>query len=193
MRIALAALLGVAACASPFQRPAGDELRLGETTPADVVARMGGAPTSSNATVRNGRTLSVFSYTLPADHEKPHGYEGIIPGRSFNFFFDGERLVAHEFSSTVAADHTDFDLRGMRAIVKGKTTREEVTRLLGPPSGYAIFPFVGVKTGEAMVYAYRESRRVPLGAPLVFSKTLLITFDKDGTVDDIAYRTSGNR
>ena len=193
MRIALAALLGLAACASPFQRPGTDELRLGQTTPTDVVARMGGAPTASNSMVRNGRTLAVFNYVLPAEHEKPHGYDGIIPGRSLNFFFDGERLVAHEFSSTVATDHTDFDLRGMRAIVKGKTTREEVTRLLGPPGGYAIFPFVGAKTGEAMVYAYRESRRVPMGAPLVFSKTLLITFDKDGTVDDVAYRTTGSR
>ena len=192
MRIAAAALLGLAACASPFQRPGGDELRLGETTPTDVVARLG-APTTSNSLVRNGEKLAVFTYVLPAEHEKPHGYDGIIPGRNLHIFFHGERLVAHEFSSTVATDHTDFDLRGMRAIVKGKTTREEVTKLLGPPSGFAIFPFIGVKSGQAMVYAYRESRRVPLGAPLVFSKTLLITFDKDGTVDDVAYRTSGSR
>ena len=185
----LAAPLFLAACAAPFQRP---QLTLGETTPADVVARLG-APTSSGSTVRNGNTLAVFSYTLPAEHEKPHGYQGVIPGRNLNFFFHGERLVAHEFSSTVADDHTDFDLRGMRAIVKGKTTRQEVEKLLGQPGGYATFPFVGVRTGEALVYSYRESRRVPMGAPLVFTKTLLITFDKDGTVDDLAYRTSGSR
>ena len=179
----------LAACASPFQRP---DLRLGETTPADVVALLG-APTSSNSTVRNGRTLVVFTYVRAAEHEKPHGYEGIIPSRNLNFFFHDERLVAHEFSSTVAKDHTDFDLRGMRAIVKGKTTREEVARLLGEPGGYAVFPFVSAKAGAAMVYAYRESRRVPMGAPLVFSKTLLITFDKDGTVDDLAFRTTGSR
>jgi len=187
LRARLAALLCLAACASPFQRP---DFTLGETTAAQVVERLG-APTSSGSTVRNGATLAVFSYTLPADHEKPHGYEGVIPARNFNFFFHGERLVAHEFSSTVAHDHTDFDLRGMRALVKGKTTRAEVEKLLGQPSGYASFPFV--KAGEAMVYSYRESRRVPLGAPLTFTKTLLITFDKDGTVDDIAYRTSGSR
>jgi hypothetical protein len=192
LRLACAALLCLAACASPYQRPGTRELRLGETTPTDVVALLG-APSSSNSMVRNGSTLAVFTYVLQAEHEKPHGYDGIIPGRHLNIFFHGERLVAHEFSSTVATDHTDFDLRGMRAIVKGKTTREEVAKLLGPPGGYAIFPFVGVKTGEAMVYAYRESRRVPLGAPLVFSKTLLITFDKDGTVDEVAFRTSGSR
>lgn len=192
MRWAVVGLLALAACATPFQRPGPEELRLGKTTPADVVARLG-APTASNSTVRNGVKLAVFSYMLPAEHEKPHGYDGIIANRSLNLFFHDERLVAHEFSSTVAIDHTDFDLRGMRAIVKGKTTREEVERLLGRPSGYAIFPFVGAKTGKAMVYAYRESRRVPMGAPLVFSKTLLITFDKDGTVDDVAYRTSGSR
>ena len=189
MRVGLAALLCLAACAGPYQRP---EFTLGETTPVEVVARLG-APTSSGSTMRNGQKLAVFSYVLPADHEKPHGYEGIIPGRNFNFFFHEERLVAHEFSSTVARDHTDFDLRAMRAIVKGKTTREEVEKLLGQPSGYAVFPFVSVKTGQALVYSYRESRRVPLGAPLVFTKTLLITFDKDGTVDDVAYRTSGSR
>jgi hypothetical protein len=192
VRLVVVALLLLSACASPFQRPAADDLRLGETTPVDVVARLG-APTASNSTVRNGATLAVFSYTLPAEHEKSHGYDGIIPGRSLSFFFHDERLVAHEFSSTVATDHTDFDTRGMRAIVKGKTTREEVEKLLGRPGGYAIFPFVGVKTGEAMVYAYRESRRVPMSAPLVYTKTLLITFDKDGTVDDVAYRTSGTR
>ena len=36
-------------------------------------------------------------------------------------------------------------------------------------------------------------RTLEKATPLVFSKTLLITFDKDGTVDDVAYRTTGSR
>jgi hypothetical protein len=189
--LAPAAALALAACTKPFVRPAPEELRIGETTQAEVVARMG-ARGAQGSMERNGRTVAIVSYTYTYDWEKPHGYDGIIPSRTLNFFFHDGRLVGHEFTSTVASDHTDFDLRGMRSIVKGRTTRAEVARLLGPPAGTLAFPVVKTASGgEAMLYAYRESRRVPFGAPMVFSKALVISFDEREIVDDLVYTTSG--
>jgi outer membrane protein assembly factor BamE (lipoprotein component of BamABCDE complex) len=189
--LAPAAALALAACTKPFVRPAPEELRLGETLRAELVARMG-PPAAQGSMQRNGKDIAVLSYTFRSDSEKPHGYDGVIPDRGLIVFFHEERLVGYEFNSTVEVDHTDFSARKMRSIVKGRTTRAEVAELLGRPSGYLAFPMVQTPTrGEAMLYAYRESRRVPFGAPMVFSKALVISFDKNGTVDDLVYTTSG--
>ena len=47
------------------------------------------------------------------------------------FYFFDEVLVGHEFLSSWAEDHTDFDEKKVSTIVKGKTTRAEVIQLLG--------------------------------------------------------------
>jgi hypothetical protein len=191
--LALAAVLALAGCVGGgFTRPAEGELKLGETTQAEVLARMG-PPATRGSVVRNGQAVEALLYEYVSESEAPHGYDGVIARRTLSFFFHDARLVGHEFSSSVASDHTDFDLRKMKAIAKGETTRAEVTALLGRPSGYLGFPVVKVPGGQAMLYAYRENRRVPFGAPMTFSKTLLITFDEAGVVNDLSYSTSGSR
>jgi hypothetical protein len=190
---AAAAALALASCAGGgFSRPADGELKLGETTQAEVLARMG-APATRGSTVRNGQPIDALVYEYVSESEAPHGYEGVIARRTLNLFFHDGRLAGHEFSSSVASDHTDFDLRKMKTIAKGATTRAGVTALLGRPSGYLGFPVVKVPGGQAMLYAYRENRRVPFGAPMAFTKTLLITFDESGVVNDLSYTTSGSR
>jgi outer membrane protein assembly factor BamE (lipoprotein component of BamABCDE complex) len=186
----LAAAAMLAACAGGgFIRPAPEALQLGGTTQPEVVKLMG-PPAARETMVRNGKNIEILSYAYVTEAEKRHGDPTVIAGRTLNLFFHEERLIGHEFTSTIAADHTDFELRKMRAIVKGKSTREDVAALLGRPSGLIAFPLVNTPSA-AMLYAYRENRRVPFGAPMTFTKTLLISFDERGIVNDLSYATSG--
>lgn len=191
---ALAAVLAllVAGCApGGFVRPDPTIVQLGRTTYGEVVARMG-QPAGETNFERNGEQLTAVSYVYASEAEKNHGDHGVIAGRTLNFFFHGERLVGHEFSSTVAKDHTDFDLRKMRTIEKGKTTRDQVLQLLGQPSGYIAYPVVKTPNPVA-VYTYRESRRMPFAAPKIYSKTLLLFFDDAGVVHDVVFNQQGSR
>jgi len=186
----LAGAATLAACAAGgFIRPEPEALKLGETTQPEVV-KLIGQPAARETMVRNGKHIEILSYAYVTEAEKHHGEPTVIASRTLNLFFHDERLIGHEYSSTLAADHTDFELRKMRAIVKGKTTREDVTALLGRPSGFIAFPLINTPSA-AMVYAYRQNRRVPFGAPLTFTKTLLISFDERGIVNDLSYATSG--
>ena len=188
MRHAVAALLLLGGCAQPFVRPSPEELRIGETTPAQVIERVGRPPVYGNLE-RKGKTLQIVGFSQDAEWERPHGYDGVIPGRTQLYYFLDGRLVGYEFNSTVESDHTDFSMRGARDIVRGKTTRDEVARLLGRPSGYLTFPLVD--KGSAMLFGYREMRRVPFGKPTVYSKSLVIYLDESGIVHDLNYQTSG--
>jgi hypothetical protein len=154
-----------------------------------VLAQLG-PPAGRETMVRNGKPIEILSYAYVNEAERHQADPTIIPSRLLNLFFHDERLIGHEFSSTMAADRTDFELRKVRSIVKGKTTRADVTELLGRPSGFLAYPMVNVPR-EAMLYAYRENRRVPFGAPQTFTKTLVITFDPQDIVNDIHYATSG--
>jgi hypothetical protein len=189
LRLAAAAALVLAGgCAQQFVRPSAEELRIGETTPEQVIARVGRTPELSRLD-RNGKTLQMVGFSQDAHWEKPHGYDGVIPVRTQLYYFLDGRLVGYEFNSTVESDHTDFSPRGTRDIVRGKTTRDEVTRLIGRPSGYLTFPVVD--KGSAVLYGYREMRRVPFGKPTVYSKVLVIYLDESGIVHDFNYATSG--
>jgi hypothetical protein len=177
------------ACADGFQRPSPESMKLGEPSRSELIARIG-EPGMKGKIERNGREVEAVSWIFASDFEKPHGYDGIIPGRTLTLFFDQERLVGYEYNSTIERDHTDFSLVRLREIVRGKTTREQVREFLGAPAGALTFPVVDTP-GGAMVYSYRELRRRPFGQPVPFSKTLLIKFNQDGTVNDYTYTTQG--
>jgi hypothetical protein len=188
---ACVAALCLAACAGGFVRPDEGALRIGETTAAQALERLG-PPTARETLVRNGKPVTLLAYLYTTEAEKHHGDAGVIASRTLYLFFHEDRLVGHEFRSTIARDHTDFDVRKARAIVKGETTREEVTKLLGRPSGALAFPMIDASLGEALVYGYSQERRVPFGKPFAYSKSLVITFDRRGAVSGTFYDTSGN-
>lgn len=189
IRAAAAALVLVGGCAQQFVRPAPEELKIGETTSAQVIQRVGRPPVYGQIE-RNGKTLRIVGFSQDAEWERPHGYDGVIPGRTQLYYFLDDRLVGYEFNSTVESDHTDFSARGMREIVRGQTTRDEVAKLVGRPiTGYLTFPLVD--KGSALLFGYREMRRVPFGKPTVYSKSLVIYLDEKGIVHDFNYSTSG--
>ena len=188
---ACAAALALAACAGGIVRPPPESLRLGETTEGEALERFG-PPSSREQIRRNGQPITVLAYLYTTESERHHGDRGVIAARSLFLFFHDERLVGHEFRSSVASDHTDFDARKARGIVRGRSTREEVIQLLGPPSGYLTYPVIEKALGRAMVYAYTQQRRIPFGAPVLYTKTLVITFDPQGIVNEANFATSGN-
>jgi hypothetical protein len=104
----LAGAATLAACAAGgFIRPEPEALKLGETTQPEVV-KLIGQPAAREAMVRNGKHIEILSYAYVTEAEKRHGDPTVIASRTLNLFFHDERLIGHEYSSTLAADHTRF-------------------------------------------------------------------------------------
>ncbi len=101
-------------------------------------------------------------------------------------------LVGHAFTSSFADDHTDFDERKIKDIIKGKTTRAEVINLMGKPGGYLTYPITKTPGSQGLRYSFIETRVAPFGVVKVFQKVLIVTFDGAGVVTDVTYSTSGN-
>ena len=103
-------------------------------------------------------------------------------------YFHNDTLVGHEFISSWADDHTDFDEAKIKEIIKGKTTRAQVVQLLGKPGGFYIFPLIKASTGEAAVYAYSEVRGFT-----PYQKLLVVTFDAAGVVTEVEFTSAGSK
>ena len=185
MAVAVIIVGMLAGCAGrDFIRPDLDVLRNGQTTYAEVVAKFG-TPYAEGSVVKNDRTVKTASYAYASLGGKPRR-EGVTAARAMGFYFDNDRLVGHEFISSWAEDHTDFDETRAKDIIRGKTSRAEVFRLLGKPNGYHIFPLIKASTGEAAVYAYTEV----IGFK-PFQKVLVVTFDPSGIVTDVEFASQG--
>jgi hypothetical protein len=181
--IAIAALFGCAG--TDFVRPDAQELRIGQTTYAQVVAKMG-QPRREGTVIKNERTIRTASYAYASVGGKPL-HEGVTPARGLGLYFEKETLVGHEFISSWAEDNTDFDEAKIQDVVKGKTTRAQVVQLLGTPAGLYMYPMIKASPGEALVYAYVEVRGF---TPR--TKVLTVTVDAAGVVSDLEFRTSGS-
>jgi outer membrane protein assembly factor BamE (lipoprotein component of BamABCDE complex) len=103
------------------------------------------------------------------------------------FFFSDEVLVGHHFLSSFKSDSSDFDDSKVSHIVKGKTTRAEVVRLLGKPVGFYIEPMVKSTAGQAIGYRYVTYKRAPFSEPKRFQKVLTVSFDSADVVSDVVF------
>ena len=185
LMVLLAVLAGCAG--RDFVRPSPEAFRLGHTTYAQVVERMG-EPRAGSEMVQNGQKVRsvTYRYTTTTDTSWE---TGVVPVRTLVCYFHQDRLVGYEFVSSFKADSTDFDETKRGALSKGHSTRAEVLQFLGQPSAYYIPPMVTATAGEAIGYAY--AGREASGRYRSFSKTLRITFDAQDRVADIAYTSAG--
>jgi hypothetical protein len=181
--LAMAALFGCAG--TDFVRPDAQELKVGQTTYAQVIAKMG-QPRREGTVIKNERTIKTASYAYAAAGGQPL-HQGVTPARALGLYFEKDTLVGHEFISSWAEDNTDFDEGRIKDIVKGKTTRAQVVQLLGKPAGFYTHPMIKASPGEALVYAYVEVRGFT-----PYSKVLVVTLDASGAVSDLEFRTSGS-
>ena len=110
--------------------------------------------------------------------------------RPIELRFKGETFTM--WSATLFVN-TNFDETKISAIVKGRTTRAEVIRLLGTPSASYIPPMVPETAVEAIGYTYTVTRDRLFRGPASSTKLLRLTFDDKGQVVEIDYTSSGNR
>ncbi|HRE18456.1 MAG TPA: hypothetical protein PLW86_15530 [Rhodocyclaceae bacterium] len=187
--LALAATL--AGCAgSDFVRPAEGLLVVGKSTTADVTARMG-APMQTGELTKNDKKLKLYRYAY-ASTGGESAHPGVTPARSMAFSFHEDKLVSQEFVSSFKQDSSDFDSNKMSAIVKGKSTRDEVIALLGRPAGEAVYPIIKGQTDKALVYSYTHAKGSVFNMKF-YSKILIVSFNNQGIVSDIEFTTAGDQ
>jgi hypothetical protein len=185
-----ALLIGsLAGCAgSNFTRPADAALQDGKTTLAQVRADYG-KPYREGSVTKNDQDVTTLSYAYASTGGTPLE-TGVIPARSLELLFWKDTLVSNVFVSSFKDDASTFDASKRNAIVKGQTTRAQVVELLGRPAGYAIYPVIKDKTGQALVYAYHATRGSAFN--LKFAKQeLIVTIGQNGVVSDVDYTSSG--
>ena len=192
MRLMIAmVVLALSGCAgTDFVRPDTAFLRNGQTTYAEVLARMG-APRREGSAIKNEKTVKTISYAYASVGGKPL-HDGVTAARAIGFYFYNDTLVGHEFISSWAEDNSDFDESRVQHIAKGRTTRAELTQLLGRPAGYYIHPLIKATTGEASVYVFVETSGSVFNLK-VFRKSLVVTFDAAGVATELEYSSSGSR
>jgi len=160
----------------------------GKTTIAEARAKYGNPFRESNVT-RNDEDVKLLSYAYASTGGTPLE-SGVIPARSLELAFWKDALVSNVFISSFKDDASAFDASKRAAIVKGKTTRAEVIELLGRPAGYAIYPVIKDKNGQALVYSYHTTSGSAFS--LKFSRRdLVVTVNSNGLVTDVSYESSG--
>jgi hypothetical protein len=182
-----------------FVRPDAANVRLGETTLAQVRERYG-QPRSERSWGRGGTELAreagapfgvarvdgvmhELDYYFQ-DRSAPASAPGIEPSRSLKMWFWNGRLVGYLAHSSFQADATAFDEAKVAAIVPWKSFRPDVTAALGEPSGMRIYPMVQSEDLQVMTYYAFEFDR---GAGQTRSKTLHVLTDSIGVVRDVRF------
>lgn len=182
----------LAGCAGrDFVRPTSETFRLGQTTYAEVIQKMG-PPRRTGVALKNEKNVRAISYAYAATGGEPLE-KGVVPARAQVYYFHNDSLVGQEFLSSFKSDNSNFDETKISAISKGKTTRTEVIQFLGRPSDTFVAPMVKETSGEAFGYGYQATRRGSFGGFKFNSKTLRIAFDDNDKVSDVDYASSDTK
>lgn len=191
--ICLGALLSIvlSGCAGTnFVRPDDSALQNGKTTLAEVKAKYG-SPYRESTVSKNDEDVKMLSYAYAAVGGAPLE-PGVIPARSLALSFWKDLLVSNSFVSSFKDDASAFDDAKRSAIVKGKTTRADVVALLGRPAGYAIYPMIKDKEGQALVYSYVTTSGSAFNLK-ISKRELTVTVDPNGIVTDVNYEAFGQQ
>lgn len=183
--------LALAGCAGTnFKRPEPGTLTVGKSTAADV-SKVMGPPEQVGEAVKNDQKIKVVRYAY-AEGAGTGKYPGVVPARAMVFSTHDDVLVGVEFVSSFPDDATEFDESKMAEIVKGKSTRADVVKILGRPNGEAIYPFVKRKGDTAVLYTYSHARGSVFDMKF-YSKVLIVSLGPDDIVNDIEFSSSGQK
>lgn len=187
----LAAALVFSGCAGTnFVRPDSGTFALGKSTSAEVAQKMGN-PLQNGEMTKNEKLIKVAKYAY-AEGAGQGTYPGVVPARAITFSFFEDKLVGQEFMSSFKTDSTDFDGTKIPGIVKGKSTRNDVTALLGKPTGEAIYPMIKSKDDSALIYGYSQAKGSVFDMKF-HNKVLVVSFNGQGIVTDVEYVSSGDK
>jgi hypothetical protein len=99
-----------------------------------------------------------------------------------------DRLIFYSFSSGFSTDSTNFDEQKAQSFVHGQTTRSDVIRELGQPSGEGMYPYVAKEGTKMLVYRYATTETsgvLPLRTESVATlKTARFLFDSSDRLID---------
>lgn len=183
--------LFLAGCAGTnFVRVTDEALVLGQTTQAQISARLG-SPYLEGVVTKNEQQLKTASYAYASTGGEAAA-EGVTAARSQGFYFFNDKLVGYEFSSSWKEDSTDFDSGKVSQIKKGESTRHDVVRLLGNPGGKYIYPVIPNANEEALNYLYSQTKGSAFNLKF-HQKLLVVTFNKQGVVTNVEYTESGQK
>lgn len=168
-----------------FVRPYVDAFELGKTTPAQIVAQMG-EPKKKGIVKKNGTLIESITYVY-ASIGGEAADEGVTPSRVQVFFFHKGILVGREFQSSFKSDSSNFDETKIALLEEGKTTRADVIRVFGEPTGAYIAPVVEEGMREAIGYAYQAISGGPFSGMKMFRKVLRISFDENNVIAKVEF------
>ena len=169
-----------------FVREKDTSLVLGKTTEQDIRSRMG-KPDSEGEWTENPYHFNSLLYAYYSASGQTSSYK-VLPMRQQEFFFYKNKLVGHRFSSTWVTEHTDFDESEIARLKENISTRRDVIRIMGIPSGRNIYPLSKYKGGETLVYYYAKIVRGSLTSQKYVSKELLVALNDKGIVSEINYK-----
>lgn len=185
--IALAVIMS--GCAgSNFKRPDPQALVVGKSTSSDVTQVMG-TPLQTGEVLKNNEKIRTARYAY-AEGAGTGRYPGVVPARAMVFSTFNDLLVAQEFVSSFPDDATEFDEAKVPTIIKGKSTRADVTSLLGRPNGEALYPLIKNKAEKGVIYSYSHAKGSVFDMKF-YSKALIVSFDASDVVTDVEYASSG--
>lgn len=179
--VLLGLLSGCYSVGRDFARPNLSKLQLRQTTPGEIVAAFG-RPESVAHTERNGKKIERFQY----GYTTAAGFAmGVGPvGRTASYYFSDGVLIGYLYTSSMPGDSTDFEEEKVQALVKGKSSKQDVEAALGEPKGIAVYPLIDGQTDTELRYAYIGTVG-PVAIGGLISKTALIRVDNNNLVTDV--------
>ena len=185
-----------------FVRPTPTTFRLGQSSVEDV-KRLLGDPSDQRAWARNANVLQDPPTPLPtlfgsapvsgAMRELSYSYlwrlgeaanRGVDPSKRLRLWFWNDRLVGYRASSSFKEDSTDFDDTKVAEIAPWKSQRDDVVKLLGPPSGVAGYPLTRHEDQQILIY---ETLEWDASERQIRSKTLHVLVNALGLVEDARF------
>ena len=173
-----------------FKKLETNQLVYGLDTPESIKQKLG-EPYQEGAVTKNDRQFKTMSYAYSSTGGDA-AYKDVIAGRSQGFYFNNNKLVGHEFTSTWAVDSTDFDESKVGEIKKGTTTIQQVIKLLGKPSGEYVYPLAKNETEKAKVYLYQQTKGSVFNLKF-YQEMLIVSYDENGIVTDVEFIASGDK
>ena len=173
-----------------FKKLETNQLVYGSDTTESIKQKLG-EPYQEGAVTKNDRQFKTMSYAYSSTGGDA-AYKDVIAGRSQGFYFNNNKLVGHEFTSTWAVDSTDFDESKVGEIKKGTTTIQQVIKLLGKPGGEYVYPLAKNEKEKSKVYLYQQTKGSVFNLKF-YQEMLVISYDKNGIVTDVTFIASGDK
>ena len=187
----LSLFLLVGACAAPLAereltRPAYSVFSSSTVTEGEILAQYG-QPVSRGQLLKHDQLIHGLHYfRLSGDWSTRVRFK-----KHCWFYFAGQKYLGYSFVTGWPEEQVGFDEEKVSQVIKGKTTRDEVIAMFGPPDGMLRYPAMPDQTaaeGDSMVdYGYRLYS--PNGG-WVESKGLRIVIDPAGVVKDVVFEAN---